>query len=179
MRLRVPLALLALAACDRGAAPPAEKAAAADSVAAPPAVVLVDTAPAPAVGGEDGWSHWRTAVADLDGDGAAERVVVTARVELYRGRPAWDDGQPWQVYVEAPDGTRTYVYARYLQLGTLEMRLGLLEEGRPATIVLVEHLPDRIAVYEAAYAGPGRASATARFERALDPSGELSGPALP
>lgn len=180
MRRVVPLALLALAAgCGRGDAPAAGEPSAVDSAAPAAGVVLVDTALAPAVGGEDGWSHWRTAVADLDGDGAAERVVVTARVELYRGRPAWDDGQPWQVYVEAPDGTRTYVYARYVQMGILEMRLGLPEGGRPATIVLVEHLPDRIAVYEATYAGPGRVVATTRFERRLDPSGELAGPALP
>ena len=62
-------------------------------------------------------------MADLTGDGAPERVVMTARVEMSRGRPLWDDGQPWQVYIEYADSTRTYMYANRLQLGMLEMRL--------------------------------------------------------
>lgn len=143
------------------------------------ATSLVDTALSPSVGGEDGWSYWRTAVADLDGDGRAERVVITARVENYRGRPLWDDGQPWQVYVEDAEGARTYVYARFVQLGTVTLRLGAPDAEGRSSVVLVEHLPDRIGVYEVAYGGPGRATAAVRFERALDPGGELAGPALP
>lgn len=169
--------LAALAACSDAPAPDPDTA---PPAAAEPAAVasLVDTAMSPAVGGEDGWSYWRTAVADLDGDGREERVVVTARVETYRGRPAWDDGQPWQVYVEEEDGARTYVYARFVQLGTVTLRLGTPEDGR-ASVVLLEHLPDRLGVYEVAYEGPGRATAAVRFERTLDPAGELAGPALP
>jgi hypothetical protein len=168
-----------LAACSDAPAPAAEGAPEPEPAAPPVRVAsLVDTAMSPAVGGEDGWSYWRTAVADLDGDGREERVVVTARVETYRGRPAWDDGQPWQVYVEEEDGRRTYVYARFVQLGTVTLRLGTPEDGR-ASVVLLEHLPDRLGVYEVAYEGPGRATAAVRFERALDPAGELAGPALP
>lgn len=180
MTLARPLVLLACAALAAACGdrprpePPAAKAPPADTAAR-----LVDTAMAPAVGGEGGWSYWRTAVADLDGDGEAERIVATARVELYRGRPAWDDGQPWQVYVEEADGTRTYVYARFLQLATLEVRVARPEENRPATLVLIEHLPDRLGVYEVEYGGPGRAAAAVAFERALDGAGEMAGPALP
>jgi hypothetical protein len=144
-----------------------------------PAVELVDPGIPPAVAGQEGWNYQQSARTDLTGDGQLERVVITARVELYRGRPAWDDGQPWQVYVEAHDGTRTYVYARRLQLGTLAMRLSSGAAGRPATIVLLEHRPDRLAVYEASYEGPGRVSATTGFERALDPRGEAASPRLP
>lgn len=147
--------------------------------AAPPRVELVDTAIVPAAAGEEGWHYSQAVEADLDGDGRPERVVLAARVELYRGRPAWDDGQPWQVYVEEAHGARTRLYVRYVQLGTVAMRVGLAEGGRPASVVLVEHLPDRLAVYEVEYRGPGDAVVAEHFVRALDPTGEVAGPALP
>lgn len=140
---------------------------------------VIDSLITPAVAGEDGWNYRQGAVADLDGDGASERVVLTARVELVRGRPAWDDGQPWQVYIESADGRRSYVYAQRLQLGTLSMRVSLGEADRPATVVLVEHLPDRLSLYEVSYAGPDRVSVAMRFQRMLDPRGETSTPPLP
>jgi len=148
----------------------------ADTVAV---VQLVDSSIPPAVAGEGGWNYQRSASADLTGDGEPERIILTARVELYRGRPAWDDGQPWQVYVEAPDGARTYAYAQRLQLGTLTMRVTGAESGRQATVVLLEQLPDRMSVYEVAYAGPGRLTTAVRFQRTLDPRGEVAGPQLP
>ena len=89
---------------------------------APPIVQLIDSTIPPAVAGEAGWDYHQSVGVDLNGDGRPERVVLTARVELVRGRPAWDDGQPWQVYVESQDGTRTYVYAQRLQLGALTVR---------------------------------------------------------
>lgn len=141
-------------------------------------VHLVDSAIAPAVAGADGWFYHKHAEADLDGDGSTERVVLTARVDLYRGRPAWDDGQPWQVYIEAPDGQRTYVYAQRLQLGTLEMRVTSPDDGTPA-IVLLEHLPDRVSVYEASYQAPGRATVVTGFQRTVDPRGETASPRFP
>lgn len=166
--------VLILAACV-GETPPR----AADTAAIPTAVHVIDSTISPAVAGAAGWNYQQRASADLDGDGVAEQVVLTARVELYRGRPAWDDGQPWQVYVEAADSARTYIYAQFVQLGTLTMRIGKPAEGAAASIVLIEHLPDRVAVYEARYDGPGRASVSERFARALDPRGELAGPRLP
>jgi len=144
-----------------------------------PTVQLVDSAIPPAVAGEAGWNYQQSAEADLTGDGQIERVVLTARVEMYRGQPAWDDGQPWQVYIEAPDGTRTYAYAQRLQLGTLTMRVGLSGAGQPATVVLLEHLPDRLSVYEVSYSAPGRVTVAVRFQRDLDPRGEAASPQLP
>lgn len=147
-----------------------------DTTASAPSVQPIDSTITPAVAGEDGWNYHQSAEVDLTGDGLLERVVLTARVELYRGRPAWDDGQPWQVYVESPDGERTYVYAQRLQLGTLTMRVS---RGERPTVVLLEHLPDRLRVLEATYAGPGAVSVTAGFERDLDPRGETASPSLP
>lgn len=140
---------------------------------------LVDSAIAPAIAGEGGWNYYQSAHADLNADGNLERVVLAARVELYRGRPAWDDGQPWQVYVEALDGHRTYVYARRVQLGTVTMRVSLAEGGAPSTIVLIEHLPDRLSLYEISYHSPGHTSVVEHFQRTVDPRGDLASPQLP
>ena len=150
----------------------------ADSLASP-SILLVDSTFPPAVAGEAGWNYQQSAQADLNGDGQLEHVVLTARVELYRGRPAWDDGQPWQVYIEEQDGRRTYVYAQRLQLGTLTMRLGRGGVGQTATVVLLEHLPDRLSLYEVSYVGPARMSVAARFQRDLDPRGDNASPQLP
>ena len=117
--------------------------------------------------------------ADLDGDGQPERAVLAARVELYQGRPAWDDGQPWQVYVEEPDGSRSDLYRRFVQLGTVTMRIGRAGDGRSASVILIEHLPDRLSVYELEYGGTGQVRTAQAFARSLDPTGEVSSPALP
>jgi hypothetical protein len=142
-------------------------------------VVLVDSTIPPAVAGADGWMYSQSSEADLDGDGQAERVVLTARAEVMRGRPLWDDGQPWQVYVEEPDGARTYLYSRFVQLGSVTIRLGLPEGGQGPSVLLLEHLPDRMALYEAEYRGAGDASVVSRFERSLDPRGEGTTPLPP
>ncbi|HSW29768.1 MAG TPA: M23 family metallopeptidase [Longimicrobiales bacterium] len=131
---------------------------------------MIDPTIPPAVAGEAGWDYHQSVEVDLDGDGRPERVVLTARVALVRGRPAWDDGQPWQVYFEAPDSGRTYLYAQRLQLGTLEMRVGRTDAARPASIVLLEQLPDRLSLHEAFYLGPDSVSVATRFQRDLDAS---------
>ncbi|HSJ63270.1 MAG TPA: hypothetical protein VK922_05100 [Gemmatimonadaceae bacterium] len=173
--IRLVTLLVAAVACapdadlpdDAGPAPDS------DSVA-----VAIDTTIAAAVAGEGGWNFVQRATADLDGDGTAEDVVLTARVEMYRGRPAWDDGQPWQVYIESAEGTRTYLYAQRLQLGTLTMRVSTSDPAGAATVILLEHLPDRLTVYEAAYV-EGNPRVIVRFQRPLDPRGQLASPRLP
>lgn len=178
----VVVAALIVCACAGGAPPPhtGDGRAGADTASPPSSSLqLVDSAIPPAVAGEAGWNYHQSAQADLTGDGQPEQVVLTARVELYRGRPAWDDGQPWQVYIEAQDGARTYVYAQRLQLGTLTMRVGRRGAGQPASVVLLEHLPDRLSLYEVSYAAPDHASVVVRFQRDLDPHGETASPQLP
>jgi murein DD-endopeptidase MepM/ murein hydrolase activator NlpD len=167
-------ALLASAGACAGEAPPVEAEGGrtgADVSPPPPSPVpLIDSTIPPAVAGEAGWDYYQSVEVDLDGDGRPERVVLTARVELVRGRPAWDDGQPWQVYVEAPDSGRTYVYAQRLQLGTLAMRVGRADADRPGSVILLEQLPDRLSIYEVFYLGPDSVSAAATFQRDLDHS---------
>lgn len=165
-------------ACAVEAPPPNPGDSGSGAPAAQP-IVLLDSSIPPAVAGQDGWNYQLTSEADLNNDGQTERVVLTARVEVIRGRPAWDDGQPWQVYIEAPDGHRTYVYAQRLQLGSLTMRVSRSDAGQSATVVLLEQLPDRLGVYEAAYKGPDSVSVAVRFLRELDPRGEAASPRLP
>jgi hypothetical protein len=142
-------------------------------------VQLIDSTIAPAIAGAGGWNYVQAATADLSGDGEQERVVLTAQVEMYRGRPAWDDGQSWQVYIERRDSTRTYLYAQRLQLGTLTMRVAIADSAHPAGIILIEHLPDRIRVFEARYQGTGGVTVSPVLVRRLDPRGETASPQLP
>ena len=141
-------------------------------------VQLIDSTIPAAIAGQDGWNYVESATADVMGDSVPERIVLTARVELYRGRPAWDDGQPWQVYVESQDSRRTYLYAQRLQLGTLTMRVTHADIGRKATVLMIEHLPSRLRVFEARSTGTGL-SVTPLIERELDPRGEQASPRLP
>ena len=167
-----------MAACAPEPSPPVAD----DTVRADSAIAvarLIDSTIPPAVAGQDGWNYYQSAEADLTGDGQPERIVLTARVELYRGRPAWDDGQPWQVYVETADGARRYVYAQRLQLGTLTLRIGDRAPGTPASIVLLEQLPGSMSVYEATATSDGTITAVTRFRRALDPRGQQASPMLP
>jgi hypothetical protein len=175
--LTLAIALL-LCGCDRNAAPATSgDTAQPDTIATAP--VLVDSSIPPAIAGEEGWNYHQSADVDLTNDGRPERVVLTARVELYRGRPAWDDGQPWQVYIESPDGGRTYVYAQRLQLGTLTMRVSRGEQGLPSSIVLLEQLPSLMSVYEAWFTPDGSLTTATRFQRELDPVGQTAAPTLP
>lgn len=75
------------------------------------------------------WDYQRVATADLDDDGTEENIIVTAAVPRapqegeheHEDAFIWNDGQPWQVYVEEPGGERTYVFAQFVQLGKLDV----------------------------------------------------------
>ena len=174
------LGAAALCACEAGSSHPESEPEAATTGSPPAVAQVIDSTIPPAIAGEGGWNYQQTAEVDLTGDGLAERVVLTARVEMYRGRPAWDDGQAWQVYVESGGGIRTYLYIQRLQLGTLTLRVAAPEPGSLPSIVLLEQLPDRIRVIEATYPGVNSMPlVVVRFERSLDPRGETASPRLP
>jgi hypothetical protein len=140
-----------------------------DAVSAPP-VVLVDTALPAAMAGDAGWQYHLRANADLDGDGQPEGASLIARVGMDQRGPMWDDGQPWQLYIEEADGTRTYAYRRFVQLGTVEAHVASASSGGAAlSIVLVESTPQAIRIYEVTYAGPGKVTAVERFTREIHP----------
>lgn len=138
------------------------------TTAASPVVNLLNPRIPRALAGQPGWAYQRVATADLDGDGVMERVVLIADAIVEQGRPLWDDGQRWQVYIEEPDGTRTYVYAQLLQLGTLTVRLARATTSQALTLLLMEQLPQQLGVYEVSYRGPGQARVVELVKREFD-----------
>ncbi len=138
--------------------------------ARPAAVVLVDTAQPPAVAGDAGWRYHLRANADLDGDGRPERASLIARVGRDDDGFLWDDGQPWQLYVEEADGTRTYVYRRWVQMGTVEAHVASRAPGQKGfDLLIVENTPGDLRVFEVNYAGPGRVTTVERLARRIHP----------
>lgn len=147
------LLVLLLSACS-GATDP--------SVPPPaPTVDLVDPQYPPALAGDPGWNWHTQSEADLDGDGVSETVHVIARVERIEREGsdefAWDDGQPWQVYIEAADGDRTHVYSRWVQLGWL--RAAVAEEQGVRSLIILEEQGAGLRLFQVAYRGPGDAQA--------------------
>jgi len=129
---------------------------------------LVDSAVPRAVAGQPGWAYQQRVTADLDVDGTMETAVLISDVALdARGRPLWEHGHRWQVYVEEPDGTRTYLYARFLPNGKLTAELTQPQSTSAPTIALLEQSPTNLALYEIAYNGVGKTELATRFERNL------------
>jgi hypothetical protein len=139
-------------------------------------VSLIESRVPRAAAGDSGWQYQQRASADFDGDGRAETAVLIADVVLdARGRPGWEDGHRWQVYVEEADAVRTYAYARFLPMGKLTAELTRPDSG-PPTILLLEQTPHAVGVYEIRYAGPERVSVERHVERLLDPGTFVGSP---
>lgn len=107
-----------------------------------------------------GWEKWayrKELKVDLNGDGNPEKVIVTnnAAVDPATREVAWDDGHPWQVYVEEANGGRTLLYARRIQLGGLEVMAG----EQPAGLIIQQEGGAGVSLYHVTYQGPGRSSA--------------------
>src|SRR5438046_90801 len=105
LSMRIILALLVVIACRQPTPKDAESARAgtADRAEAQPDTIadLIQVRVPEAAAGDSGWQYARRASVDLDGDGKPESVVMIADVTLdKRGRPLWEDGHRWQVYVE-------------------------------------------------------------------------------
>jgi hypothetical protein len=77
-----------------------------------------------------------SATADVDGDGAAERVDLAATVELDgRGVPLWEDGHAWMVAVR--DGADTYpLIERFVPWGGAAFWIVAPDSAGPATILV-------------------------------------------
>jgi hypothetical protein len=165
-----------LVGCDRsGRAPKAASGTPADTVeprtaTASAPVMLVDTTLPAARPGDAGWDYHKLATADLDGDGQPELASLIARVGRDERGFLWDDGQPWQLHIEEADGTRTYAYRRFVQLGTVEAHVATPAAGGSGLVILlVENTPSRIRMWEVTYAGPGKVTAVEQFTREIHP----------
>lgn len=142
------------------------------------AVDLVDQNYPPVAKNEPGWDYRQTVAADLDGDGANDTVVVMARVERSPDNPReylWDDGQPWQVFVESPQGEKTPVYSRWVQIGQLKVLIGEEKDDGKHDLVLLELAGAGISLYRVEYDGPKQVK-SARL--AAVPTVNQAGPAL-
>jgi hypothetical protein len=184
LRLRW-FAMAALAAgCSQ---PTPEDAAIARTAAEDRAEAMPDTVPdliearvPAAVAGDSGWRYQQQVVADIDGDDDEETVVLISDVTLdAAGRPLWEDGHRWQVYVRETDGRVTRLYARFLPHGSLIADLTTPPAGSTLGIVLVERTPGHIGVYEFRYRGPDDVAVYRRLDRELEATRRFTGAPRP
>lgn len=130
----------------------------------------------PAVGGTPGWEYHQTLSADLDSDGVAERVSVTTNAVWMPEQKefGWDDGHPWHVYVEEPDGSRTYLFSNWVQMGRLEV---ILDREGPG-LFIVSSRGGGLVVYRGTYGGPGQMKTVEAFSIPLSESATWADPAM-
>jgi hypothetical protein len=115
------------------------------------------------------WKYRQSNRVDLNGDGTLETVVLTCDVRMdARGRPLWEDGHRWAVYLEGTP-RNIYLYSRFLPNGRLSVSVAK-PIGAATTLVLLEQTPFRIALYEIAVDASSLPFIRARLERDLDPS---------
>ena len=71
---------------------------------------------------------------DLDGDGAKDRLILASNVSLKDGRPLWEDGHRWGVYVSS-QGVETPLYEGFVANGFV--RVEALDDSPGDETVLV------------------------------------------
>ena len=114
-----------------------------------------------------GWPLQRSLRADLDGDGADERLVVASDVAVdAAGAPMWEDGHRWAVFVvDTPDiesemgadSSRTLLYGAFLPMGRAEVAVTEPSVGEPPRVFVLSRSVARVTAEDVAYDGPGRA----------------------
>ena len=149
--------------------------------AAPDSIAPMLDARVPAAkAGDPGWMYAQRVTADFDGDDRDETAVLISDVTLDNGgAPLWEDGHRWQLYIEEPDGQMTRLYAKFVPRGRVTADVGVPSAGKELYIVVVEHSPDRMGVYEYEYRGPMNADVRKRLERDLDPTKQFTGAMRP
>ena len=141
---------------------------------------MLDARVPAAKAGDPGWTYAQRVSADFDGDGEDETAVLISDVTLDNGgAPLWEDGHRWQLYVEESDGKITRLYARFIPRGRVTADVGIPSAGKELYIVVVEHSPDRMGVYEYEYRGPLNADVRKRLERELDATKQFTGAMRP
>jgi hypothetical protein len=148
MALACCTACAALPGCSRDTSTPEP-----NPLLAPP----VDTARGGSLQQAMTWKHYRDLSADLDGDGAPERIVLAADVQSNgRGAPLWEDGHRWALWVEGK-GAPTLLYSAFVPNGHAEAAvLGASQDGR-RHLLLQERTPQQVRALVVAYDGPGAA----------------------
>ncbi len=122
-------------------------------------VDLVDPKQELIAAGTPGWEYQQSMTAELDGDGSTEAIYILAKAMKDPNRPGeyqWDDGQPWQVYVQ-DGGDITRIFARWVQAGRLTV---FVTDEEPARLVVAEQEGAGFHLYNVRYKGPGSVKAT-------------------
>ena len=112
------------------------------------------------------WPHRRAIDVDLDGDAAAERLVLSADVTLDdRGLPLWEDGHRWALFVE--DGeARTLLYGAFVPNGHVEAAvLSAQTESRSRSVLVRERTPQQSRSFVIAYDGRAARTVSAAYDQ--------------
>jgi hypothetical protein len=126
---------------------------------------------------DDGtWGYQRRMHVDLDDDGTDEEVLLAAQAEaIPGGEVAWDDGQVWVIRigpaggkkVAEPAGTPQWAYARFVQLGRVDV--SVLDE-EPKALLVEERTPHALRAFRVGYDATDGVTVTRQKEWFLDPS---------
>lgn len=120
-----------------------------------------------AVDSTNHWQYRKSTTYDLDRDGTQETITILANVEKSpSGQLAWDDGQPWEVRIEEPDGTRTRALAQFVQLGKITGYI-THQDGHP-TLFLLEQAGSGLRGFEITYSGPNKIKSKVIFVRTIE-----------
>jgi hypothetical protein len=104
-----------------------------------------------------GWRHRRVLDANIDGDSGQERIVLASDVTVNAdGRPLWEDGHRWALFVE-DDGQRTLLYGAFVPNGSAEAGVLAPANGR-RRLLIQERTPQLSQTYVVSYEGPGVAA---------------------
>ena len=120
-----------------------------------------------------GWAVQQSTIADLDNDGADERLVLAADAEAGpEGEPLWEDGHRWALWAvelatdAAGDSVRTLLYGAFVPNGTAEVAVQDPSIGQAPAVLILERSPAQVRVLEVMYDGPGAArEASAAYYR--------------
>lgn len=135
---------------------------------APPVAAPLATEPPPvdpsrvALPKASAWGVQRSLRADLDADGADERLVLAADAATGPdGQPLWDDGQRWAAWVvdadAAGDSVQTLLYGAYVQLGHVDVSVLVAPPGEAPAVLVLEQMPPQLRALTVRYDGPGAA----------------------
>jgi len=118
----------------------------------------IDSARVPSADTAAAWIYRKELAADLNGDGATERVVIASDVTLDNGgAPLWEDGHRWAVYVEGASGKRTLLYSAFVPNGFTEAAVLAPDNQGRRRVLLQERTPQQMRTLEIEYDGEGSA----------------------
>lgn len=118
----------------------------------------IDSARVPSADTAAAWVYRKELTADLNGDGATERVVIASDVMLDNGgAPLWEDGHRWALYVEPPSGKRTLLYSAFVPNGFAEAAVLAPDDKGRRRVLVQERTPQQIRSLEIEYNGEGSA----------------------